>query len=281
MREATSGRGRRVADVLLRILVSALVIAPISAWSALALWFRLPAPEGLRAAAAIVFAVLGLATGALFLRRGLIALVVFAIAFGGLLAWWSTIKPPLDGDWAPDVATADDGVDRGRYSDALRRSRFRLADRRRLHGEVGQALLRPVEAEDARSLPRLLGRAGDGACHHELRLRGRRAYRVVSRGSAREDRRVLADRRRLQKSHARLSRHHRTRFGQAAHECAGRGRAPLPAQHTARPGSRAVEGICRRIDGTRRTTEILQFDHRELRDRRLQAGEGGREHASL
>ena len=112
MREA-SGWGRRAAGVLLRVLVSAFVIAPLGAWSTLALWFRLPGSEGLRAAAAIVFAILGLATiSALFFRRGLIALAVFAIAFGGLLAWWSTIKPPLDGDWAPDVARQTTGRSR-------------------------------------------------------------------------------------------------------------------------------------------------------------------------
>lgn len=109
-----SGWGRRAAAALLRVLVSALVVAPISAWSALALWFRLPAPEVLRATAAVLFAVLGLATiAALFMRRGLIALIVFAIAFGGLLAWWSTIKPPLDGDWAPDVARQTTGSIKG------------------------------------------------------------------------------------------------------------------------------------------------------------------------
>jgi Domain of unknown function (DUF4105) len=110
MREVTSGRGRRAACTLLRVLVSALVIALLSAWSALALWFRLPGPEGFRAAAAIVFAILGLATiVALFFRRSRVALVIFAIAFGGLLAWWSTIQPPLDGDWAPDVARQTTG----------------------------------------------------------------------------------------------------------------------------------------------------------------------------
>jgi Domain of unknown function (DUF4105) len=114
MREATSGRGRRAAGALLRVLICALVIAPLSAWSALALWFRLPAPEVLRAAAAIVFAILGLATiVALFFRRSRIALVIFAAAFGGLLVWWSTIKPPLDGDWAPDVARQTTGVVEG------------------------------------------------------------------------------------------------------------------------------------------------------------------------
>jgi hypothetical protein len=105
MRDAPSGRGRRAVAGLLRVLVSALIILPVSAWSALALWFRLPAPEGLRALAAGLFAVLGLATiAALFLRRSLIALTVFALVFAGLLVWWSTITPPLDGDWAPDVA---------------------------------------------------------------------------------------------------------------------------------------------------------------------------------
>jgi Domain of unknown function (DUF4105) len=109
MRDAP-GWGRRAIGVLVCVLVSALVITPLSAWSALALWFRLPAPEGLRAAAAVLFALLGLATiVALFFRRGLIALVVFAVAFVGLLAWWSTIKPPLDGDWAPDVARQTTG----------------------------------------------------------------------------------------------------------------------------------------------------------------------------
>jgi hypothetical protein len=103
---------KRAVGIALRIIAAIVVIAPISAWSALALWFRLPAPEALRAATAIVFALLGLATiVALFLHRSrsLAALVVFVVAFGGLLAWWSTIKPPLDGDWAPDVARQTTG----------------------------------------------------------------------------------------------------------------------------------------------------------------------------
>ena len=114
MREATSGRGRRAVAVLLRILVSALIIVPVSAWIALALWFRLPAPEGLRALAACLFVVLGLgAIAALFLRRGLAGLTVFALVFGALLVWWSTITPPLDGDWAPDVARQTTGTVEG------------------------------------------------------------------------------------------------------------------------------------------------------------------------
>ena len=114
MRDSASGRVRRVAAALLRILVSAFVIFPVSAWSALALWFRLPAPEGVRALAAGLFVVLGLATiAALFLRRSLIGLTVFALVFGGVLIWWSTIEPPADGDWAPDVARQTTGTIEG------------------------------------------------------------------------------------------------------------------------------------------------------------------------
>jgi hypothetical protein len=103
---------RRAAGLALRIIAAIVVVVPLTAWSALALWFRLPAPEALRGAAAVLFAVLGLATiVAMFMRRSrnLIALAVFAVAFGGLLAWWSTITPPLDGDWAPDVARQTTG----------------------------------------------------------------------------------------------------------------------------------------------------------------------------
>jgi hypothetical protein len=111
MRDATWGRGQRAVAAFLRVLVSALIVIPVSAWSALALWFRLPAPEVVRALAAGLFAVLGLATiAALFLRRSVPALTPFTLAFGGLLIWWSTITPPLDGDWAPDVARQTTGV---------------------------------------------------------------------------------------------------------------------------------------------------------------------------
>ena len=111
MRDARSGWGRRAAAALPRILVSVLIIVPACAWGTLALWFRLPAPEGARALAAGLFAALGLATiAALFLRRSLVALTVFALVFGALLFWWSTIRPPLDGDWAPDVARQTTGA---------------------------------------------------------------------------------------------------------------------------------------------------------------------------
>jgi hypothetical protein len=105
------GWGRRIGAAVGKSLVSALIIVPAGLWAALALWFRLPAPQGFRALAAALFVVVGLATiVALFSRRGLSALIVFALAFGGLLVWWGGIKPPAEGDWAPDVARQTTGV---------------------------------------------------------------------------------------------------------------------------------------------------------------------------
>jgi hypothetical protein len=106
------GMGRRIVGTVLRIFASALIVAPLTAWGALALWFRLPGPEGLRALAAAVFGLLGLAAIAalLFRRRSPAALAVFALAFGALVGWWGTIRPPADGDWAPDVARQTTGT---------------------------------------------------------------------------------------------------------------------------------------------------------------------------
>ena len=59
--------------------------------------------------------------------------------------------------------------------------------------------LRPFQAQDARSLPDLLGGAGDGAPHHELWLRRRRDTRLVDRDQAPEKWRVLAGGGRLRK----------------------------------------------------------------------------------
>ena len=84
-------------------LVPAVVLA--SVWCALALWYRLPVPEGLRAAIALLFLLLGVATiAASFSRYRLAALVAFAVAVCSTAVWWSTIRPPDHADWAPDVA---------------------------------------------------------------------------------------------------------------------------------------------------------------------------------
>jgi Domain of unknown function (DUF4105) len=101
---------RRAAVAIITLLIALVFVAPASAWSALALWFRLPGPEWVRGAAAGLFVLLSLATiVALFTRRRIPALAVFTLVFAGLLLWWSTITPPKDGDWLPDVARQTTG----------------------------------------------------------------------------------------------------------------------------------------------------------------------------
>ena len=146
---------------------------------------------------------------------------------------------------------------------------------------MGQALVRPDQAQDARSLSRLLGGTGDGARDHELRVRGRRPHRLVGRGAAGEDGRVLAGRRRVQIPYPRLSRHHRGRFGAPARQCPPRGRTALSAEHAARAGPRAPARICHAIDRARRAAEVVQFDHRQLRDRGVQDRSRGRRDVSV
>ncbi len=105
------GAAGRVAAAITAVVVLLLAVALLSAWSALALWFRFPGPEWARAAAAVLFVILGAATAVLlFTRRRWPALAVFALGFGALFVWWSTIKPPTYGDWAPDVARQTTGT---------------------------------------------------------------------------------------------------------------------------------------------------------------------------
>ncbi len=83
-----------------------LLVVGAAVWGALALWFAVPAVDGLRAALALGFVALG-AGGLLaaFLRRKLfVPLLPFAVAFVVLLAWWSTIEASNDRAWQRDVA---------------------------------------------------------------------------------------------------------------------------------------------------------------------------------
>lgn len=89
-----------IAGRLLLVLATALV----ALWGTLALWYRLPLGEFGRYAMPALWLILAfLALAALIAARWRLVLP-FAIAFAGLMTWWSTIKPTGKGDWAPDVA---------------------------------------------------------------------------------------------------------------------------------------------------------------------------------
>lgn len=89
----------------------AIAMAVLTLWMAGALWFRLPAGEALRGAAAGMAGLAGLACViALFTRRRIVALGVFSLMFAGVAAWWATIHPVADADWMPDVARQTHGT---------------------------------------------------------------------------------------------------------------------------------------------------------------------------
>ncbi len=105
---------KRIAAAILSAIAAILIVAPLGLWSALALWYRLPAPDAVRALAAGAAALAALAAViALFTRFRWRALGLFALFFAGVVVWWSTILPPLDGDWAPEVARQTTGTVNG------------------------------------------------------------------------------------------------------------------------------------------------------------------------
>jgi len=83
-------------------------------WGTLALWYRLPAPGWLRAALAGCFLLAGLtAAAALFGPHRVRIVLAYLIALGAVLAWWTTLRPPSQADFAPDVARQVTGIVEG------------------------------------------------------------------------------------------------------------------------------------------------------------------------
>jgi hypothetical protein len=90
---------------LLALTGFAIVILIVSIWSSLALWYRLPFPAPARAVCAVFFAVMGAwSLVSVFRRRWRVAVAGFSVAFAIVLLWWSTITPPAEADWSPDVS---------------------------------------------------------------------------------------------------------------------------------------------------------------------------------
>jgi hypothetical protein len=83
----------------------AIAILSIGVWCSVAVWYRCPAGEavrGLLAAATLVFSLVVIAC--LATPRRWLALAAYAASFALFLAWWATIKPTNDRNWASDVA---------------------------------------------------------------------------------------------------------------------------------------------------------------------------------
>jgi Domain of unknown function (DUF4105) len=90
---------------IIGLALAGVAIAGFSVWSALALWYRLPGPAWVNAAAGVAMVAAALATMAhLNGRRRWRAIGGFAVLAAAVLLWWSSMKPPAAADFAPDVA---------------------------------------------------------------------------------------------------------------------------------------------------------------------------------
>ena len=96
---------RWIGRLVLSLLVS-VVMAALTAWGALAIYYSNLPGEGLRTILAVLFALFGVAllVWYLFSAKRTRPCFTFAAAFLLLAAWWSTIPPSQDRDWAPEYA---------------------------------------------------------------------------------------------------------------------------------------------------------------------------------
>jgi hypothetical protein len=94
-----------IAHAVLLLLVS-IVMAALTAWGALAIFYSNLPGEGLRTILAALFALFGVAVLVwyLFSAKRTRPCFIFLAVFLLLVAWWSTIPASQDRDWAPEYA---------------------------------------------------------------------------------------------------------------------------------------------------------------------------------
>jgi hypothetical protein len=83
----------------------ALVMLLVGVWCSIAIWYQCGAGEPLRgflAGSAAIFSLIAVAC--LATRRRWPVAGIFSASVAAFLAWWTTITPTNDRDWAPDVA---------------------------------------------------------------------------------------------------------------------------------------------------------------------------------
>jgi hypothetical protein len=85
------------------VLVIGIVIACMTAWASLAIYYSNMSDDNMRTGIAIGFVVCT-AAAFLFIKKRLWTLIGYLIIFCLIVAWWLTIKPSNDRNWQPDVA---------------------------------------------------------------------------------------------------------------------------------------------------------------------------------
>jgi hypothetical protein len=96
---------KQLGRALLTLVISIVMVA-LTGWGALAIYYSNLPGEGLRQALAVAFGLLGavLLVWYLFSAKRIRPLLIFSAAFLLLVAWWSTIPPIQNRDWAPEYA---------------------------------------------------------------------------------------------------------------------------------------------------------------------------------
>lgn len=82
----------------------AIVLTISVLWAAMAIWFKLPGTDGVRYAAIAAVVLPGLtAIFTVFTRKTWNSLLVYGAALAVVVAWWQTLQPPADADWADEL----------------------------------------------------------------------------------------------------------------------------------------------------------------------------------
>jgi len=103
----TTASSLRIAATVL----ATLVIAFPAIWGGFALWYQIPGGQLVKAFSVVIWGAFSVAMlVALIQGRTTLGVLAFALAFAGLLLWWTHIAPTNDHDWADDLAQITHGV---------------------------------------------------------------------------------------------------------------------------------------------------------------------------
>ena len=158
-------------DSHLMWLFVGLVVIPTTVWIALAVHYRDPRPWLRLLVSCVPLAVVG--ASLLLLPLVPWALAVWLALLCIVIAWWVSLGPRVDRDWAPRAGRLAPGRDHRRHAAHPEFSQFQLLRVERSGVSVRRTNVRPDAADIARLLFVPLVGAGDGAHAGELRFRRR------------------------------------------------------------------------------------------------------------
>ena len=104
---STTATGLRIAGTVL----STLLVGLPAIWGGFALWYQIPGGSVAKALSILLWTAFSITViAAIWQGRVAVGLLVFLLAFGGLLLWWTRIPPSNTGLWADDVAQMTTGT---------------------------------------------------------------------------------------------------------------------------------------------------------------------------